>query len=142
MAADPATLVSLLPLLAASEKKQLLSEWSRAEKRYLPAKCVHEAFEETVKQHPEKFCVVSEGAQLTFLEVNQQANRLARLLRQLGIGPETSVGILLESSPEMVVAVLAILKAGGSYLPIDPALIVPEPASGQPAANVKEENVG
>ena len=81
---------------------------------------MHELFEQQVLRTPDTVAVVCEDRQLTYHELNQQANQLAHYLRSLGVGPETLVGLCLERSPELVVAVLGILKAGGAYVPLDP----------------------
>ena len=82
---------------------------------------VHELFERQVAATPDAIAVNFEGERLTYGELHAQANRLAHYLRSLGVGPETCVGILLERSLEMVVTILGVLKAGGCYLPLDPA---------------------
>lgn len=80
---------------------------------------IHELFEEQVERTPNSLAVVCGDKQLTFRELNQQANRLSRQLRGLGIGPDEMVGIFLHRSVEMIVGLLAALKAGGAYLPFD-----------------------
>ncbi|WP_414590219.1 AMP-binding protein, partial [Scytonema sp. PCC 10023] len=83
--------------------------------------CVHQLFEAQVEQTPDAVAVVFEDTQLTYKQLNQQANQLAQYLQKLGVGPETRVGICVERSVEMVVGLLGILKAGAAYVPIDPA---------------------
>ncbi|WP_414590084.1 amino acid adenylation domain-containing protein, partial [Scytonema sp. PCC 10023] len=78
-------------------------------------------FEAQVEQTPDAVAVVFEDTQLTYKQLNQQANQLAQYLQKLGVGPETRVGICVERSVEMVVGLLGILKAGAAYVPIDPA---------------------
>lgn len=82
--------------------------------------CLHELFEQQVVHFPDTLAVVYEDAHLTYEELNAEANQLAHLLRELGVGRETPVGIFMERSGEMVVAILAVLKAGGAYVPLDP----------------------
>ncbi|MEW6737530.1 MAG: amino acid adenylation domain-containing protein, partial [Acidobacteriota bacterium] len=81
---------------------------------------IHQLFEEQVQRTPDATAVVFESEQLTYQQLNARANQLAHYLRRQGVGPESLVGICLERSIEMVVALLGILKAGGAYLPLDP----------------------
>ncbi|MEG4940614.1 amino acid adenylation domain-containing protein [Microcoleus sp. F4-D5] len=82
--------------------------------------CIHQLFEAQVERTPEAIAVVFEDEQLTYRELNQRSNQLARYLRGLGVRPEVLVGICLERSLNLVVGLLAILKAGGAYVPLDP----------------------
>jgi amino acid adenylation domain-containing protein len=84
--------------------------------------CIHQIVEERAKQTPDKVAIDFHNRQVTYGEINNQANQLARVLRRKGVGPEVIVGILLERSPEMVIAMLAILKAGGAYIGLEPLL--------------------
>ena len=95
-------------------------EWNGTRREYPRDNCVHQLFEEQVARTPEAVAVVFENQQLTYRELNARANQLAHYLRDLGVGPETLVGICLERSLEMVVGLLGILKAGGAYVPLDP----------------------
>ena len=83
--------------------------------------CFHELVEAQVERTPEAIALIFEEQRLAYRELNRRANRLAGHLRALGVGPEHLVGLCLERSPELAVAALAVLKAGGAYLPIDPA---------------------
>lgn len=83
--------------------------------------CVHQIFEAQVEQTPNALALDTETAQLSFRELNARANQLARRLRTAGVGPEVLVGVYIERSAEMVIALLAVLKTGGAYLPLDPA---------------------
>ncbi|WP_199520574.1 non-ribosomal peptide synthetase, partial [Kitasatospora sp. MBT63] len=83
--------------------------------------CVHEVFERQAALAPEKTAVTHQGVPLGYGELNRRANRLARRLRELGIGPESLVGVCLERGADLVVTLLAVLKAGGAYVPLDPA---------------------
>jgi amino acid adenylation domain-containing protein len=118
--ADPEQRLSTLPLLTADERHQLLVEWNTTAVDYPQDKCLHELFEAQVEQTPDAVAVLCNGAQLTYRELNQRANQLARYLRTLGIGPEARVGICLERSLEMSWGLLGILKAGWAYVPLDP----------------------
>jgi amino acid adenylation domain-containing protein len=83
--------------------------------------CLHERFEKHVVNSPESIALVVGTQRLTYRELNVRANRIAHLLRTQGVGPETLVGVLLERSVNLVAALLGVLKAGGAYLPLDPA---------------------
>jgi len=115
----PAHPVDRLPMLTEEERRRLLLEWNATSCEY-PELCVHELFEIQAERTPEATALVFEGWRLSYRELNQRANRLARHLRALGIGPEATVGICLERSPEAIVGLLGILKAGGAYVPLDP----------------------
>ncbi|WP_248277581.1 non-ribosomal peptide synthetase [Brasilonema sp. UFV-L1] len=82
--------------------------------------CIHQIFEEQVKQTPDAIAVIFENKQLTYRQLNQRANRVAHYLHTLGVAPEVLVGICMERSLDMVVGLLGILKAGGAYVPLDP----------------------
>jgi len=114
---DPAESVGELPLLG-EEDERLLEAWNDTAAPYEPV-CLHELVERQAALTPEAVAVVSEAGQLTYSELDGRADRLARRLRGLGVGPDVTVGVLLERSPEMVVALLGVLKAGGAYVPID-----------------------
>ncbi len=118
--AAPEKRLSELPMLTRTEERQLVSEWNATDDTTLPEPTLHRLFEAQVTQTPEAVAVEFEGRTLTYCELNRQANRLARHLRTLGVGPETLVGICVDRSPEMLVGLLGILKAGGVYIPLDP----------------------
>jgi amino acid adenylation domain-containing protein len=119
VAADPTQRISRLPLLTAEEREQL-AQWNATAADFPRERCVHELFEQQVERAPAAIAVVSGERQLTYAELNAEANRLAHHLRGLGVGPDRLVGLCLERSVEFVVGVLGILKAGGAYLPLDP----------------------
>ncbi|HEV7285503.1 MAG TPA: amino acid adenylation domain-containing protein, partial [Kaistia sp.] len=96
-------------------------DWNRTEAEYPTDCCLHELFEAQATLNPDAPALVHEGEVLSYGALNARANRLARHLRTLGIGPDRLVAIRTERSPGMVVALLAVLKAGGAYLPLDPA---------------------
>lgn len=113
--------ISTLPLLTAPELRRLLVEWNDAGKELVDDVRIHRLFEQQVERTPEAVALVFEERRVTYEELNQQANKLAHYLLAAGVGPESFVGLMLERSPEMIVALLAILKAGGVYVPHDPA---------------------
>jgi amino acid adenylation domain-containing protein len=82
--------------------------------------CIHQLFEFQVERSPDAIAVIFEGKQLTYQDLNSQANELAHYLKTLGVGPEVLVAACVERSLEMVVGLLGILKAGGAYVPLDP----------------------
>src|SRR5215813_9757664 len=84
-------------------------------------KCIHELFEAQAEKNPGAIALEYENYRLSYRELNQQANRLAYHLRDLGVGPDARVAICVERGIEMVVALLATLKAGGAFVPLDPA---------------------
>jgi amino acid adenylation domain-containing protein len=118
--ADPGQQVSSLPLLSDEDRRQLLVEWNDTARDYGQKSCIHELFEEQVARTPEQVAVVVQEEKVFYRELNERANQLAHHLRSLGVGPEARVGILLERSAEIVVALLGVLKAGGAYVPLDP----------------------
>jgi amino acid adenylation domain-containing protein/non-ribosomal peptide synthase protein (TIGR01720 family) len=119
--ADPDEKISALPILTETARHQLLVEWSwSGEQAPAGECCVHQLFEAQVELTPEAVAVRFGGEHLSLRELNRRANIVAHCLRRLGIGPETTVGILMKRSPQMIVAMLSVLKAGAAYLPLDP----------------------
>jgi amino acid adenylation domain-containing protein len=121
IAAGPEQRISELRLLSVAEREQLLTEWNETQREFAGEKCLHEGFEKQVEKTPDAIAVVFEQEQLSYRELNSRANQLAHYLVRLGVGPETVVGICMERSLELMVAVLGVLKAGGGYFPLDPA---------------------
>ncbi|HEX3560510.1 MAG TPA: amino acid adenylation domain-containing protein [Pyrinomonadaceae bacterium] len=117
---NPEEQVSRLPLLSEAERERILFDWNDTGRDYGEDRPVHLAFEEQARRTPDAAAVRFEQDELTYRELNERANQTARYLRKLGVGPEVLVGILLERSPEMLVALLGVLKAGGAYVPLDP----------------------
>jgi amino acid adenylation domain-containing protein len=112
--------LSELAWLNEVERQQLLVQWNDTRADYPAGKCLHELFEEQVERTPEACAVSFAEEQLTYRRLNARANQLAHHLQALGVGPEVRVGVLMERSLEMVVALLGVLKAGGAYVPLDP----------------------
>jgi amino acid adenylation domain-containing protein len=117
--ADSTRHIAELELLTEAERRRLLVDWNKTDMAYPRSRCVHELFEDQVERTPDSIAVVYESHQLTYRELNLKANRLAHHLQQQGVGPDTVVGIYVERSIELIVAVLAVLKAGAAYLPLD-----------------------
>ncbi|HEX8275370.1 MAG TPA: amino acid adenylation domain-containing protein, partial [Longimicrobiaceae bacterium] len=120
VAADPDVRLSELDLLDGAERRQVVEEWNATAAPHPAGLCIHQLVEAQVERTPDAAAVVFQGETLTYRELNRRADRLARHLRRLGVGPEARVAICLERGPEMVVSVLATLKAGGAYVPLDP----------------------
>jgi len=117
----PHKTVNALSILPEMEHQQLIIDWNNTQTDYPKDKCIHELFEAQVEHHPNAIAVIFENQQLTYRELNQQANQLAHyLIHEKHIKPDTLVGICVERSLEMVIGILAILKAGGAYVPLDP----------------------
>jgi amino acid adenylation domain-containing protein len=121
MVADAAASVGQLPLLAASERQQLLAGFNGPEVTYPQDALLHELFERQAAARPDAVAVVYEEQSLTYGELDARANRVARELIALGVQPDDRVAICVERSLEMIVGLLGILKAGGAYVPLDPA---------------------
>ncbi|MCA2910642.1 MAG: amino acid adenylation domain-containing protein, partial [Microcystis sp. M034S1] len=117
--ANPEQTVSQLPLLTESERNQLLFDWNQTETDYKNDLCLHQLFEQQVKQNPQAIAVKLEDEFLTYEELNCKANQLAHYLQSLGVKSESLVGIFVERSLEMIIGILGILKAGGAYVPLD-----------------------
>ena len=117
--AHPKQPVNRLPLLTAAEQQQLLVEWNATQADY-STQCLHQLFETQVERNPDAVAIVFEAQQLTYRQLNAQANQLANYLQKQGVKPEMLVGICVERSLSMIVGLLGILKAGGAYVPLDP----------------------
>jgi amino acid adenylation domain-containing protein len=117
---DPDQRLSEVSLMGEMECCQLLVEWNQTQVEYPQHQCIHQLFEAQVERIPDAIAVVFGEQQFSYEELNHHANQLAHYLRSLGVEPETPVGICLERSVELVIALLGILKAGGAYVPLDP----------------------
>ena len=120
IAADPLQAVSRLPLLDEAERRRMLVEWNSARVDYPRDQCVHELFTAQAARTPEAVALVCGHERLTYRELDSWSDRVARRLRALDVGPDTRVGIFLERTPALVVAMLGVFKAGGAYVPLDP----------------------
>uniref|UniRef100_UPI00292DE54A non-ribosomal peptide synthetase n=1 Tax=Kitasatospora brasiliensis TaxID=3058040 RepID=UPI00292DE54A len=120
-AADPHAPIGTLDLLAPEERTRLLTEWNATD---APRRTgtLAEAFERQADRTPHATALAYDGGTLGYAELDTRANRLAHHLRTLGVGPETPVAMLMERSADVVVATLAVLKAGGCYVPMHPGL--------------------
>ena len=118
---DPDRCLSELPILTAAEREKILVEWNNTQTDYPQDCCIHQLFADRARRTPDAVAVVFADRELTYQELDRRANQLARYLHGLGIKPEAIVGIYMERSVELVVAILGVLKAGGAYLPLDRA---------------------
>jgi amino acid adenylation domain-containing protein len=116
----PDARISELPLMTAAERRAILEEWNSPAPWVLPEQTLPELFDAQVKRRPEALALTCDGQTLTYAQVGERANRLANRLRALGVGPQTFVGVFMERSNDLVVAILGVLKAGAAYVPLDP----------------------
>ncbi|HLI77821.1 MAG TPA: amino acid adenylation domain-containing protein, partial [Acidobacteriaceae bacterium] len=117
---QPDCAVTLLPMLSPEERDQLVVEWNHTRTEFPRTQGVHQVFEQQVTRNPESVAVACGDLVLSYQELNRKANQLARLLVQAGVKPEDRVGVCMNRSVDMIAAVLGILKAGASYVPLDP----------------------
>ncbi|HET9226008.1 MAG TPA: condensation domain-containing protein, partial [Thermoanaerobaculia bacterium] len=148
--------ISELPLLSEEEREQVVRDWNRTAAE-IPDEPVHRSFWRWAESRPDALAVAWSGGRLSYGELAFRAERLARRLRERGVGPETLVALCFERSPELIASTLAVLGAGGAYLPIDPAqpaerlewivrdsgaalLLTPETLAEIEEANAREED--
>ncbi|WP_208652677.1 non-ribosomal peptide synthetase [Herbaspirillum rubrisubalbicans] len=117
MVADPAARISDLPLQDATTRQALLQDWNPQQVDHPEQACLHTLIEAQAAHRPHAMAV----DQLSYDQLNRRANRLAHRLIQLGAGPERLVGVAMERGPDLIITLLAVLKAGAAYLPLDPA---------------------
>lgn len=118
VAANPNAHLRELPLLT-DDDVELLDSWNLTKKPHVGGQRIHDLFEAQVRRTPENTALIAGDQQLSYSELNARANRLAHHLQSLGVGPETLVGVFMDRSAELVVTLLATLKAGGAYLTLD-----------------------
>ena len=119
MLAQPERPVSLVPMMSDREREQILVEWNATSVDYPRDRCIHELFEERARRTPRAVAVECEGATLSYAELEMRSNAVARQLRRT-LSPRECVAACIERSPEMIVGLLGILKAGAAYVPMDP----------------------
>ena len=117
----PQRSLSELPLLTPAEHGRLLYDWNQTSADYPQDLCLHQLFEAQAARTPESVALIFDNQRISYAELDGRANQLAHHLRSLGVGPEIFVGLLLKRRVEMIVALLAVLKAGGAYLPLEPS---------------------
>jgi amino acid adenylation domain-containing protein len=121
MAANPEGLLSELPLLPEADRRRIMSAWNETQRDFPLDRCFHQLFEAQAARSPDAVAVTFGTQQQTYRELNRNANRLARGLVELGVGPDVIVTLFAERGIAFLTAVLAIFKAGGAYLPLDPS---------------------
>jgi len=109
-----------LPILSDAEQQQVLVDWNQTQTNDNLELCIHYLFQEQAIKTPDAIAVVYGDAKLSYLELNSKSNQLANYIQKLEVGPGKLVGVCMERSPEMVISMLGILKAGCAYVPIDP----------------------
>ncbi|HSW56212.1 MAG TPA: amino acid adenylation domain-containing protein [Ignavibacteriaceae bacterium] len=117
---SPEKKVSEFEILSANEKNTLVTLWNRTQLDYPKDKCIHQLFETAAENYPRNIAVEFEDNKISYKELNEKANQLARYLTSIDVGKESFVGIFLDRSIDVVVALLGTLKAGGTYIPLDP----------------------
>ncbi|WP_156958564.1 AMP-binding protein, partial [Labrenzia sp. DG1229] len=117
---DPEAPIGSLEILDADERRKILVDWNDTA-HLVPDATLPELFEAQVAKSPNATALIFENERFTFAELNSRVNRIANHLIELNVGPEDVVALCLERSPEMVIAMLAVLKAGAAYLPLDPS---------------------
>ncbi|MEM6612306.1 MAG: aminotransferase class V-fold PLP-dependent enzyme [Cyanobacteria bacterium P01_C01_bin.72] len=120
MVAEQQQRLGEISMLTTSERHQLMVQWNDTQKEYPQDRCLHQLFEEQVEKTPKAIALVFQEQQLTYRQLNQQANQLAQHLQSLEVTSGVLVGICVEPSLDQVVSLLAVLKAGGAYVPLDP----------------------
>lgn len=123
IATEPSQQLSQFSLLTPAEEQQIILEENRNDPQIknINYQCIHRLFEQQVIKSPDAIALVYENEQLTYRELNYRANQLAHYLQSLDVNLEDKIGVCIERSPLMVIAILAILKAGAAYVPLDPA---------------------
>lgn len=122
VAEHPEAQLGRVSILTGQEQHRMLREWNATDRPIDQGVCFYQLFEAQVRRTPEAVAVVFEGSEWSYAELNRRANRLAHHLRECGVGPDAVVPIFLERSPDLLISLLAVMKAGGAYLPLIPGL--------------------
>jgi amino acid adenylation domain-containing protein len=117
---EPAEKIGYLEIYSDAERHRLLTEWNSEETEPNPPACMQQVFEAQAELTPDAIALVFGDRRLTYQELNTRANQIAHYLQSRGVGPETPVGVYLERSDDLIVALLGVLKSGGAYVPLDP----------------------
>jgi amino acid adenylation domain-containing protein/non-ribosomal peptide synthase protein (TIGR01720 family) len=120
--AYPETAIAQLDILSPEERQQLIIDFNQTKNIISPHECIHHWFEAQVNNHPHQIAVVCEQQQLTYQQLNLQAEQIANHLVSLGIKPDAVVALCVERSLDIAIGILGILKAGAAYLPLEPSL--------------------
>jgi amino acid adenylation domain-containing protein len=118
--ADPDRAISKLPILSSGERQRILVEWNRTAQAFAGPGCLHELVENQARLTPHQVAVIAGDVRTTYRQLDAQANRIARQLRAGGISREARVGVFLDRGPELIPALLGVLKSGAAYVPLDP----------------------
>jgi amino acid adenylation domain-containing protein len=118
--ADPEQRLSELPVLLAAESRQVFAQWNNTKIAHPSEKCFHQLFETQVERTPDATAVTFAGQEVSYQELNSRSNRMARFLVEQGIGADDVVALLVQRNIDLLVCILAVLKAGGAYLPLNP----------------------
>src|SRR5262249_35709040 len=116
---NPENPVWALPILTERQKEQV-EQWNQTTQDYDERLCVHELFERQARANGEQVAVIYEGQHISYAELDGRANQLANYLRSRAVGPDVSVGVCMHRGIELVIGLLAVLKAGAAYVPLDP----------------------
>ncbi|MEM8716726.1 MAG: amino acid adenylation domain-containing protein, partial [Cyanobacteria bacterium P01_G01_bin.4] len=119
--ASPSSRISQLPMLSDGDRQRVIRTWNQTSRSISTNQCIYELVAQQAQANPSALAITDSDRQLTYGEFNRRANQLAHVLIERGITPETPVGVCLNRSVDMAIALLAVLKAGGAYLPLDPA---------------------
>ena len=117
---NPQKMICKIEMLTESEKRKVLYEFNNTEMEYPREKLIHQLFEEQVERTPDHVAIIFEEKMMTYRELNERANQLARFLRRKGVNRDEIVGIMVPRSFELIIGILAILKAGGAFMTIEP----------------------
>ncbi|NER99160.1 MAG: AMP-binding protein, partial [Symploca sp. SIO1B1] len=115
----PSQEIKQLPIMTEAEQHKLLVEWNNTSKDYLSDRCIHQLFESQVEKTPDAVAVIFRDEQLTYSQINKKANQLAHYILDLELSPEKPIGLYLDPTPEKIIALLALFKAGRFYQPIE-----------------------
>jgi surfactin family lipopeptide synthetase A len=121
VAANPESRISKLAILSGREQRQLRSEWNETDTEYPQHLCLHHLFTNQVERTPDSVALIGGEETLTYRELDRRSNLLAAYLQKRGVGAEVPVGLYFEPSAEMIVSIIAVLKAGGACVPLDPS---------------------
>ena len=116
---SPEVSIGDLEVMTPAERHQLLVEWNSAREKFQSYESLAQRFEQQAEQTPAAVAVIDGDKQVTFQELNVRANKLAHFLMKIGVGPEEPVGVFVERSADMIVALLGVIKAAGAYVPLD-----------------------
>ncbi len=119
-ARNPEQHISHVSMMTEAERRQVVVEWNATDADYSRDLCLHQLVDAQARRTPDGVAVRCDDQSITYRDLKERSDRLARILRSMGVGPEMFVGVFLERSLDMVVGILGILKAGGAYVPIDP----------------------